>query len=140
MIIINKKYKEVSMNKILLISALASSLLFSTEVDQKITMQNLEVAMSTIQKGFLYNNTPLVKKGISSLKENIQNLKSFNIKNDVKKDFDAKKYSLTELKAIRLLADQMLIDFDKGNKDVVLTGFQKTLNRCVTCHLIVRKW
>ena len=140
MIIINKKYKEVSMNKILLISALASSLLFSTEVDQKITMQNLEVAMSTIQKGFLYNNTPLVKKGISSLKENIQNLKSFNIKNDVKKDFDAKKYSLTELKAIRLLADQMLIDFDKGNKDVVLTGFQKTLNRCVTCHLIIRKW
>jgi len=140
MFIINKKYKDVSMNKILLISALASSLLFSTEADQKITMQNLEVAMSTIQKGFLYNNTPLVKKGISSLKENIQNLKSFNIKNDVKKDFDAKKYSLTELKAIRLLADQMLIDFDKGNKDVVLTGFQKTLNRCVTCHLIVRKW
>jgi len=128
------------MKKILLISALVSSLLFSTEVDQKITMQNLEVAMSTIQKGFLYNNTPLVKKGISSLKKNIQNLKSFNIKNDVKKDFDAKKYSLTELKAIRLLADQMLIDFDKGNKDVVLTGFQKTLNRCVTCHLIVRKW
>jgi len=128
------------MKKILLISSLASSLLFSNEVDPKTTMQNLEVAMATIQKGFLYNNTPIVKQGISSLKENIQNLKSFNIKKDNKKDFDAKKYSLTELKAIRKLADQMLIDFDKGNKEVVLEGFQKTLNRCITCHLIVRKW
>ena len=128
------------MKKILLISSLASSLLFSNEVDSKTTMQNLEVAMATIQKGFLYNNTPIVKQGISSLKENIQNLKSFNIKKDNKKDFDAKKYSLTELKAIRKLADQMLIDFDKGNKEVVLEGFQKTLNRCITCHLIVRKW
>jgi len=128
------------MKKILLISSLASSLLFSNEVEQKTTMQNLEVAMATIQKGFLYNNTPIVKQGISSLKENIQNLKSFNIKKDNKKDFDAKKYSLAELKAIRLLADQMLIDFDKGNKEVVLEGFQKTLNRCITCHLIVRKW
>ena len=136
------------MKKILLISALASAMLFSnntedtkaTQQSQIKTMQSLEVAMSTIQKGFLYNNTGLVKQGITSLKDNVKNIKSFDIKNDKKRDFDAKKYSIAELKAIGILADQMLIDFDKGDKEVVLEGFQKTLNRCITCHLLIRKW
>ena len=132
------------MKKILLISALTSVMLFSNNTDTKDnqikTMQNLEVAMSTIQKGFLYNNTGLVKQGITSLKDNVKNIKSFDIKNDKNRDFDAKKYSIAELKAIGILADQMLIDFDKGDKEVVLGGFQKTLNRCITCHLLVRKW
>jgi cytochrome c556 len=132
------------MKKILLISALTSVMLFSNNTeskeDQIKTMQNLEVAMSTIQKGFLYNNTGLVKQGITSLKDNVKNIKSFDIKNDKKRDFDAKKYSMAELKAIGLLADQMLIDFDKGDKEVILEGFQKTLNRCITCHLLIRKW
>jgi len=133
------------MKKILLILSLASTILFAndhnaTRAEQITTMQNLEVAMATIQKGFLYNNTGFVKQGITSLKDNIKNIKSFNIKNDKNRKFDAKKYSITELKAIRVLADQMLIDFDEGNKEVVLGGFQKMLNRCVTCHLLVRKW
>ena len=137
------------MKKLLLIPVIASLMLFGAEDnnvtqeksnDQIKTMQNLETAMSTIQKGFLYNNSDLVKNGISSLKENVKNIKSFDIKNDKNKDFDAKKYSIAELKAIGLLADNMLKDFDKGDKEVVLSGFQKTLNRCVTCHLLVRKW
>jgi len=133
------------MKKVLLISVLASAFLFagdkiSTKQDQMKTMQSLEVAMSTIQKGFLYNNTALVKQGITSLKDNVKNIKSFDIKNDKNREFDAKKYSLAELKAIGLLADQMLTDFEKGDKEVVLGNFQKMLNRCVTCHLLVRKW
>ena len=42
--------------------------------------------------------------------------------------------------AIKILAEEMMKDFDAGKKEKVLDGFQKTLNRCVTCHLIVRKW
>jgi len=133
------------MKKVLLILSLVSTILLAndqnaTKAEEVQTMQNLEVAMATIQKGFLYNNTGFVKEGITSLKENIKNIKSFNIKNDTNRKFDAKKYSITELKALGVLADQMLIDFDKGNKEVVLGGFQNMLNRCVTCHLLVRKW
>jgi len=133
------------MKKILLILSLASAILCAndqnaTRSEQITTMQNLEVAMATIQKGFLYNNTGFVKEGITSLKDNIKDIKSFDIKNDKNKKFDAKKYSITELKALGVLADQMLIDFDEGNKEIVLGGFQNMLNRCVTCHLLVRKW
>ena len=133
------------MKKVILILCLASATLFASEAtttrqEQIKTMQNLEVSMSTIQKGFLYNNTTFVKQGIASLKDNLKNIKDFDIKNDENKTFDAKKYSTTELKAIGILADQILIDFDKGNKEVVLKGFQNMLNRCITCHLLVRNW
>jgi cytochrome c556 len=133
------------MKKVLLLLLISSVMIFAGDkkdnrLNQIKTMQSLEVAMSTIQKGFLYNNTALVKQGITSLKENVKNIKSFNIKKDKKRDFDAKKYSIAELKAIGILADQMLKDFDKGDKEVVLGGFQKMLNRCITCHLLVRKW
>jgi len=137
------------MKKLLLIPAIASLFIFASEDnnttkeqrgEQIKTMQNLEVAMATIQKGFLYNNNDLVQQGITSLKKNVKNIKSFDIKNDKDKDFDAKKYSIAELKAIGMLADNMLTGFDKGDKEIVLADFQKTLNRCVTCHLLVRKW
>jgi cytochrome c556 len=140
------------MKKLLFIPIIASLFLFAAEdnnstkaedkknAEQIITMQNLEVAMATIQKGFIYNNNDLVKGGIQKLKDNVKNIKSFDIKNDKNRDFDAKKYSLTELKAITKLADDMATGFDKGDKEVVLEDFQKTLNRCVTCHLLVRKW
>jgi formyltetrahydrofolate synthetase len=140
------------MKKLLFIPIIASLFLFATEdnnstkaedkknAEQIITMQNLEVAMATIQKGFIYNNNDLVKGGIQKLKDNVKNIKSFDIKNDKNRDFDAKKYSLTELKAITQLADNMATGFDKGDKEIVLEDFQKTLNRCVTCHLLVRKW
>jgi len=63
------------MKKILLVTTLLSGLLFAaehpSEAEVKLkrvqTMQNLEVAMSTLQKAFLYNNTDLVKEGITKL-------------------------------------------------------------------------
>lgn len=103
-------------------------------------MQNLEVAMSTLQKGFLYNNTALVQDGIKKLKFNVQNVEDFEVKNEKDKSFDASKYAKAEIGAISKLADEMLENFEANKKDKVLDGFQKTLNRCVTCHMIVRKW
>ena len=138
------------MKKILLMSALVTAVLFAAgdkkedaatvKMHRVQTMQNLEVAMATLQKGFLYNNTALVKEGITKLKFNIQDVKDFEVENDKDKKFDASSYAKAEIGAISKLADGMLKDFEGGSKEKVLAGFQKTLNQCVTCHLIVRKW
>ncbi|MCK5855178.1 MAG: hypothetical protein KAG56_08145 [Sulfurovaceae bacterium] len=140
------------MKKFLLMSALVTSVMFASgDADKKVktkeekmhqmqTMQNLETGMATIQKGFLYNNTSLVKDGIEKLKLNIDDIQDFKIENDQDLKFDAQKYAKAEMGAIKVLAEDMMKDFDAGKKEKVLDGFQKTLNRCITCHLIVRQW
>ena len=142
------------MKKILLMSALVTSVMFASgDTDKKIhkktkeekihqihTMQNLETGMATIQKGFLYNNTSLVKDGIAKLKQNIDDIQDFEIETNKDLKFDAQKYAKAEMAAIKVLAGDMMKNFDDGKKEKVLDGFEKTLNRCVTCHLIVRQW
>jgi len=132
------------MKKLLLTIVLLSSVFAKSEndflMDRIQLMQNLEVSMSTIQKGFLYNSDKLVQNGINKLKYNIKNIDTFAIKNDEKIDFNAKKYALAEVAAISNLANKLQEDFDKGNKEQVLDTYQKAVNRCVTCHLIFIKW
>jgi hypothetical protein len=62
------------------------------------------------------------------------------IENDTDIKFDAKKYAEKETMALDLLASGILEDFEKGNKEVVLINFEQMLDRCVTCHALVRKW
>jgi len=106
----------------------------------KKTMQNMAVSMEFIQKGFLYNHRGRIKKGITSLRRELKNVNSFVIENDKDIKFDAKQYAEKETKALDMLASGILEDFDKGNKEVVLINFEQMLNRCVTCHALVRKW
>jgi len=135
------------MKRLILASVLFTSVAFASGENKKLdnlhqaqTMQNLETAMATIQKGFLYNNTSLVKDGITKLKINIEDIQDFKIENNKDLKFDAQKYAKAEMGAIKILAGEIMKDFDVGKKEKVLEGFQKTLNRCVTCHLIIRQW
>lgn len=106
----------------------------------KKTMQNLEVSMAFIQKGLLYNHRGKIKKGITSLKSELKDINSFVIKNDETVRFNAKEYAVNETKALDIMASRILDDFDKGNKEAVMVEFQQILNRCVTCHALVRRW
>lgn len=129
----------------LLVSLVLGSVLLmaapaKVNVEMNKTMQSLEVSMALIQKGFLYNQRGRVKKGIASLRSELKNIDSFVIENDKDIKFNAKEYAVKETKALDMLASGILEDFDKGNKDVVLINFQQMLNRCVTCHALVRKW
>ena len=88
------------MKKMLAIGILASSLVFGAEVskaEQIITMQGLEAAMGMIQKGFLRDNTAILKMGTQSLKENLNNINSFLIRSS-SEGFNAKEYASTEVK------------------------------------------
>ena len=130
------------MKKLLLISILLGTTVLMGESSAKMqkTMQNLEVSMAFIQKGFLYNHRGRIQKGIESLREELKNIDSFVIKNNKDEKFNAQAYAVNETKALDLMASRILEGFDKGQKESVLLDFQQMLNRCVTCHALVRKW
>jgi len=130
------------MKKIFLVSILLGStmLMANSSVEIKKTMQSLEVSMAFIQKGFLYNHRGRIEKGIDTLREALKNIDSFVIENDKNVKFNAKAYAVTETKALDLMASRILDGFDKGKKEAVLVDFQQMLNRCVTCHALVRRW
>ena len=132
------------MKKILVVAILLMSTVLmadgATEEEMKKTMQNMEISMAFLQKGFLYNHRGMVKKGITSLRRELQNINSFVIKNDESVKFNAHDYAIAETKALDSMASRILGDFDKGNKEAVMVDFQQMLNRCVTCHALVRKW
>ena len=129
------------MKKILLIAVLLGGTILMAESSQmNKTMKNLEVSMAFIQKGFLYNHRGRIEKGITSLREELKNISSFVIEHKTDSSFDAHTYAATETKAIDVLAARILEGFDAGHKEAVLVDFQQMLNRCVTCHALVRKW
>lgn len=133
------------MKKVLLVSAILGSVLLNAgsaqeEVKMKETMQSLEVSMSTIQEGFLYNHRGKIQLGIDSLRKELKKIDSFVIKNDKTIQFNAHEYAQKETKALDLLASKILPDFDAGNKEAVMIEYEQILNRCVTCHALVRRW
>ena len=134
------------MKKILLMSVLAGSLLFAEGALNKSemkTMQTLEEAMSTVQKGFLYNNADIITGAIKDLKKTLVEVNDFEIKVDSKaqgKDFNAKAYVATEATAIDKLATEIGKLYADGKKDEALLTYSKTLSRCMVCHKVIRKW
>jgi len=135
------------MKKLLLVSVVLGSVLLmaapaekKSNEEMKKTMQSLEISMAFIQKGFLYNHKGRIKKGVTSLRRELKNIDSFVIENDKDVKFNAKEYAHKETKALDILASGILEDFEKGNKEKVLIDFEQMLNRCVTCHALVRKW
>ncbi len=134
--------KKILVTAVLLgsVMLMASPTIEKENEEMKKTMQNMAVSMEFIQKGFLYNHKGRIKKGVTSLRRELKNINSFVIENDKDIKFDAKQYAEKETKALDILASGILEDFEKGNKEVVLINFEQMLNRCVTCHALVRKW
>lgn len=133
------------MKKLLLVLAIlaATSSVSNADANKeaiKKSMQSMETSMAFIQKGFLYNHRGRIKKGVTSLRRELKNIDMFMIQNDKDVQFNAKEYAITETKALDLMASRILEDFDKGNKEAVMIEFQQVLNRCVTCHALVRRW
>jgi cytochrome c556 len=134
------------MKKILLLSALAGSLLFAEGAlnkSQMKTMQTLEEAMGTLQKGFLYNNENVIKSGVKDMKATLMDVLDFEIKindKDKKKSFNSSAYVATEVTAIAKLVTEVGTLYSEGKKDEALATYSETLSRCIVCHKIIRKW
>jgi len=131
------------MKQILFSTLLASSLLFGQEhiqPDRMKNMQEMEMALSTIQKGFLYNNINVVKNGVKDLKERVKHTESF-IKEGVTKDgFNTLVYARKQAKDITELADKISETFDKGDRYNAANNYLQVLSKCLTCHQTIRSW
>jgi len=148
------------MKKILIASALLSSLMLagttatdsnstkgnSTKIDELTrveTMQKLEKSMEKIQKGFFYNNTEMVKNAVKDFKGNLKNMDAFilgveEIENG--RNFKPKQYAEKEVKALNKLSDEIITAYKKDRKDRATRTYKKMIDRCLTCHRIIRKW
>ena len=131
------------MKKVLLTTLLASTILFGQEVlypDRIKNMQEMEVALATIQKGFLFDNIHVVKNGVQHLKTTTNHTESF-IKEGINKEgFNTLIYAKKQAKDITALADEILVTFEKGDKYAAANGYLRVLSKCLTCHQTIRSW
>jgi cytochrome c556 len=131
------------MKKALLVSVLVSSVLFGQEVlypDRMKNMQEMETAMSEIQKGFLYDNVNVVKNGVKHLKVTIAHTESF-IKEGVNKEgLNSLEYAKKQANDINALADGILTTFEKGDRYNSVDNYLKVMSKCLSCHQTVRSW
>ncbi len=145
------------MKKILLISVLLSSLMLaennatdtnSTNKEEQgltrvETMQKLEKSMETIQKGFFYNNTEMVKNAVKDFQSNLENMDAFilgvkELENE--RNFKPKRYAKEEVKALTRLSDEIISSYEKDRKYRATRIYANMMDRCLACHKIIRKW
>ena len=109
------------MKKALLITIMASTVLLAQQevrnLDRMQNMREMETAMSTIQKGFLYNNLSVVKNGVKELKRTVQYTESF-IKEGAttKSGVNSLLYAKNQTESITMLGNEIQDAFAKGDQ------------------------
>ena len=132
------------MKKTLLIIVFLGAGLFAQEVrhlDRMKNMQDMELAMSTIQKGFLFDNVSVVKNGVKALKETASFTDSFIKKGAVTKSgVNTLLYAKNQTESITMMADEILSAFERGDRYAAANGYLMVLSKCLSCHQTVRSW
>ena len=132
------------MNKMLLLSILASSVLFAQQQhiqpDRMKNMQEMETAMATIQKGFLFDNVNVVKNGVKDLKDRVSHTESFMKDGIGKNGINNMMYAKQQAVAISGMADEILSTFEKGDRYSAANNYLLILSKCLSCHQTVRSW
>jgi cytochrome c556 len=132
------------MNKMLLLSLLASTVLFAQQEhiqpDRMKNMQEMEAAMATIQKGFLFDNVNVVKNGVKDLKDRVSHTESFMKDGIGKNGVNNMMYAKEQAVAISSMADEILSTFEKGDRYSAANNYLLILSKCLSCHQTVRSW
>jgi len=122
---------------------LASGVLFAQgyiQPDRMKNMQEMETALATIQKGFLFDNAHVVKNGVKDLKERVKHTESFIKKGVNKEGFNTLVYAKKQAVDITKIADDILIAFEKGDRYGAANGYLGVLSKCLSCHQTIRSW
>jgi len=133
----------MKLNTVLGIMVLLSGFLLAQEhfqPDRMKNMQDMELAMSTIQKGFLYNNLNVVKNGVKDLKRTVSHTESFIKEGVSKKGINTLVYAKKQTDSITVLADEILASFEKNDQYNAANGYLQVLSKCLSCHQTVRSW
>lgn len=134
------------MKKNLLLLVLAGGVLFAQspeKVDMKKNMQELEVAMAVIQRGFLYNDGSLVIGGVKNLQKRIQHIEPPSKKDEElwgKGNTYSYKYAKKQSAKIMVLSEEILTHYNMGEKYTAMSRYKDTLKQCLACHKKIRKW
>ena len=132
------------MKKVLLAAVLLSGVLFAAEglqPDRMKNMQEMETALSEIQKGFLFNNINVVKNGVKHLKKTTLHTESFIKEGTVNKQgVNTLVYAQSQAKDITGLADRIVETFEKGDRYGAANNYLQILSKCLSCHQTVRSW
>lgn len=134
------------MKKSLLVLILASGVLFAEDleiVDQKKNMQEMEVSMAVIQRGFLYNDDTLVIGGVKSLQQRIMHIEPPSKEDEVilgKGNTYSYKYAKKQAAKISVLSEEILTHYNMGEKYTAMSRYKETLKQCLACHKKIRKW
>jgi len=131
------------MKKVLLSVILLSNVLFAQEVlnlERMKNMQKMETALSTIQKGFLFNNIHVVRNGVEDLKQTSSDTESYIKEGVNKKGINTLVYAKQQAKDIQELSNEVLSAFEKGDRYNAANNYLKILSKCLSCHETVRSW
>jgi hypothetical protein len=128
--------------KYALASLLVGGSLSLNAADLTMVMSGMESGLGNIQKGFLYNSTELIKKGVNQINDaNKGYLKGEGIK-EFLPDNHKNMTNIAVLTAKRIdKATKSLLDNLK-NKEMTKASesFAEIMNGCTACHKIVRNW
>ena len=134
------------MKKLLALLTLTSGVLFAQNVepiDQKKNMQEMEVAMAVVQRGFLYNDETLVIGGVKSLQERIMHIEPPSKADEVllgKGNTYSYKYAKKQAVRISVLSEEILTHYKLGERYTAMSRYKETLKQCLACHKKIRKW
>ena len=147
-ILINTKYKECKMKKLLLGLMVTSTLMLADgykQGDRILDMQKMAQAMQDIQSGFFYNNVDIVKAGVKDLKETI--IKIRPIESEVNNKDIYEKWLNNNMKMtnkiqknIKRRATDIEERFSDGDAVQALQAYSKISGQCMKCHVNLRKW
>ena len=132
------------MKKALLVSVLLSGILFAQQEhiqpDRMKNMAEMETAMATIQKGFLFDNINVVKNGVKDLKRTVKHTESFIKEGVSEKRINNLMYAKKQAVAITAMADEISSTFEKGDRYSAANNYLLILSKCLSCHQTVRSW
>ena len=132
------------MKKALLISVLVSGVLFAQQEhiqpDRMKNMADMETAMATIQKGFLFDNINVVNNGVKDLKRTVKYTESFIKEGVGENNINNKMYAQKQAESITSMADEISSTFAKGDRYSAANNYLLILSKCLSCHQTVRSW
>lgn len=116
-----------------------------TQADRIADMQTMAMAMKDIETGFFYNNIDIVKVGVKQLKETIVKVGPTNEELNTKDiyerwmDNNIKMTNKIKKKIIQK-AEDIEDRFSSGDPVQALQAYSKIAEKCMKCHVQLRKW
>jgi len=116
-----------------------------TQADRILDMQKMAQAMQDIQSGFFYNNLDIVKAGAEDLKKTIIKIKQTTQEVNNKDVYERWMNNNTAMtkrlqRDIASRTDIIIKRFENGDPRQALQEYSKITEKCMKCHISLRKW